>query len=127
MAKGMYSVICYLEDLQEHHLCIGDILYNLRQIGGEAEFILHDKDVKEDGTPAKPHYHINMGWESHFPSWRDFVEFQKANFCMSPEPRRKSDPPGKRYRKYYEPTARVRDVQAIHRYLTHGHAEEEEG
>ena len=54
-------------------------------------------------------------------------KFQKDNLLLSPEPKRKNDPPAKKYRKYYEPSARVRDVYAMHKYLTHEHEKEEAG
>lgn len=126
MSKGMYTVLCYPEDLKKAHKTIKDVVNAIIDSGGECEYILHDKDVFPDGKPKKAHYHINIGYENHFPSWRDFVQFQKDNFLLSPEPKRKTDPPGKKYRKYYEPSARVRDVYAMHRYLTHEYEKEEE-
>lgn len=33
---------------------------NLLKYGTKWEYIFHDKDVKEDGTPKEPHWHINI-------------------------------------------------------------------
>lgn len=42
-------------------------------------YILHDKDVKEDGTPKNPHYHVYL----HFTNARDF-DFIAKWFDLSP-------------------------------------------
>ena len=42
-------------------------------------YILHDKDVKEDGTPKSPHYHVYL----HFNNSRDF-DFIAKWFGLSP-------------------------------------------
>lgn len=53
MTKRFYSfrIITYAkeEDFQ-----------NLLKYGTKWEYILHDKDKKEDGTPTEPHWHINI-------------------------------------------------------------------
>lgn len=33
---------------------------NLLKYGTKWEYIYHDKDIKEDGTPKEPHWHINI-------------------------------------------------------------------
>ena len=33
---------------------------NLLKYGTKWEYIFHDKDIKEDGTPKEPHWHINI-------------------------------------------------------------------
>ena len=38
---------------------------------------LHDKDVKEDGTPKKPHYHIIVGFRRKVPDYKDFKSYIK--------------------------------------------------
>lgn len=129
MAKGAYTVICYPEDLERDHKCfepdpehpeVYSVLGSALALGAQYAFILHDKDRYEKDDPKgeykkgdlkKAHYHLILGWETHFPKWADFVEWQKANYCSSPG--------GKPHRKYYEPAARVRSIHGIMHYLTH--------
>ena len=111
MAKGAYTVICYQEDLEKSQRCIDDVISSAHLFGAETAYILHDKDQNEDGTLKKAHYHIVLGWETGFPTWSKFVEWQKQNYCSSPG--------GKPPRKYFEPTARVKSIYGIMHYLTH--------
>lgn len=39
---------------------------------------LHDKDLKEDGTPKKAHYHVLIGFEKNAPTYRAFCEAVKG-------------------------------------------------
>lgn len=119
MAKGAYSVICYPEDLEKAGKTIDDVVVSARASGAEVAYILHDKDTYDEGDdagkPKKKHYHICLGWEKGYPDWKDFVEWQKENFCSSPEKRKD----GKKGRKFYEPTARVADVEELLKYFLH--------
>lgn len=45
---------------------------------------LHDKDVNEDGTPKKPHYHLLCGFASKPPEFLDFRDMmRKRGFVVA--------------------------------------------
>lgn len=39
----------------------------------EYAYIFHDKDIKEDGTPKKPHYHVYLSFGADNPRTKEFV------------------------------------------------------
>lgn len=51
-----YSIVCYnLVELQRY--------VSLRHVKYYA-YILHDKDIREDGTPKEPHYHLSVTYRN---------------------------------------------------------------
>lgn len=67
--------MCEIELYQEHfpdYDSITDILDRKKQVVQYA-LLLHDKDIKEDGTPKKPHYHVYV----HFDTSRDIEKVAK--------------------------------------------------
>lgn len=75
MSKAVYSFVSYPEssDCTE----IADSLY---KVGWDCFCIspLHDKDIKEDGTPKKAHYHWIIGFEKNPPKPAEFIAAIKA-------------------------------------------------
>lgn len=67
--KGLWSIVQYPKstDLEK-------LLSVLRGSGAAIMWILHDKDLKEDGTPKPPHYHIAAGWSKGFPDWAKVLD-----------------------------------------------------
>lgn len=73
MAKGAYTFISYPESSD-----IEKIKIALDSAGWDFEISpLHDKDVKEDGTLKKPHYHIIVGFRRKVPEFKDFKSYIK--------------------------------------------------
>lgn len=104
MAKALYSVIVYPES--------GDIEKAKQMIlgsGGQYLLVLHSMDTKKDGSPAKPHYHLAIGWESGGLSWAKFVEFIKEFGGICPSDRRLYDPK----------SAKVHDPDQLVNYFEH--------
>lgn len=59
MAKGGYFIIGYPPiKPDDDPFDIQAVVDSIQASGGEVAYILHDKDVKEDGTLKEPHYHI---------------------------------------------------------------------
>lgn len=81
MAKGGYSFIAYPDSSD-----ITEICSFLSNMGAGWAYILHDRDKKEDGSPAKPHYHVVSGWEVGKPTWQDFKRFCKDHKLFAPSP-----------------------------------------
>ena len=75
MSKCVYSFVSYPEssDFQE-------ITEGLYKLGWDCFCVspLHDKDVTEDGTPKKPHYHWIVGFQKTPPKPAEFVNAVKA-------------------------------------------------
>ena len=73
MAKGAYTFEAYPEssDIEEikHYLDSANWDYEISP--------LHDKDLKEDGTLKKPHYHIIVGFRRKVPEYKDFKSRMK--------------------------------------------------
>lgn len=81
MAKGGYSFIAYPDSSD-----ITEVCSFLSNMGAGWAYILHDRDKKEDGSPAKPHFHVVAGWEVGKPTWQDFKRFCKENKLYAPSP-----------------------------------------
>lgn len=73
MAKGAYTFETYPESSD-----IEQVKTALDSAGWDFEISpLHDKDVKEDGTPKKPHYHIIVGFRRKVPEYKEFKSYIK--------------------------------------------------
>ena len=119
MAKGGYFVIAYPPDLQAKGLSMDDIHSSIERSGGAVLAILHDKDVKEDGTPKDAHYHILCMWDKQVMDWETFKKWMIEYCCSSPHSW--YDLNGvKHQEKYHQSTAQVHDVEACVRYMLHG-------
>lgn len=68
-SKALYSVVAYPESADILHV-VGTFL----GAGAQCMWILHNKDIKKDGTPKKPHWHIAVGWAKRAPDWEKFTE-----------------------------------------------------
>lgn len=76
MAKGAWSVIVYPDAAE--FTSMDAIVAAFAAAGADYSYILHDKDVKADGTPKKSHYHLTLGWRKN---WLDFGEL--SALCKS--------------------------------------------
>ncbi|WP_429983777.1 Rep family protein, partial [Mycoplasmopsis bovis] len=56
--KRYWAVITWPESMNQ------DWYDQLVSSGLQATFILHDKDIDENGEPKKPHYHFILAWEN---------------------------------------------------------------
>ncbi|CCD32483.1 plasmid replication protein (plasmid) [Mycoplasma mycoides subsp. capri LC str. 95010] len=56
--KRYWAVITWPESMNQ------DWYDELVSSGLQATFILHDKDIDENGEPKKPHYHFILAWEN---------------------------------------------------------------
>lgn len=110
MAKGMYSFIAYPESADISAICDG-----ITTMGGDWEYILHDKDTDDHGQPKKPHWHIHAGFEKGFPDWKKFVDFMKSVGALAPG----------NGKKYDYSTAFVRYPLGAEAYLTHEKCDDE--
>lgn len=119
MAKGGYFVIAYPPDLAENGLTIADIHDSIELSGGAVLAILHDRDVKEDGTPKDPHYHILCMWDKQVMEWKLFKSWMIEHCCSSPHSWHDANGV-KHSEKYHQGTAQVHDVEACVRYMLHG-------
>lgn len=115
MAKGMYSFIAYPSSAD-----IDQITRKITEMGGDWEYILHDRDTwtEEDekenpahkaGALKEPHWHILAGFEKGFPDWKTFVSFMKSVGAIAPG----------HGRKYDFSAAYVRNPAGADAYLTH--------
>lgn len=86
------------------------------KLGGEYAYILHNRDVKDDGTPKKYHYHILAGFETKFPTWKDFRQWLEVHGCLCPSG---GGDTGKPYQKFDYDKAFVRNPIGMYDYLTH--------
>lgn len=122
MAKGMYSFLAYPESADISKICDG-----ITEMGGDWQYILHDKDTwssKDEaknpehkaGTLKKPHWHIHAGFERGFPDWKKFVAFMKSVNAIAPG----------NGKLYDYSTAFVRNPAAADAYLTHELCEDDE-
>lgn len=112
--KGFYTFITYKEDLEKVNRTIEDVAQSIVDHGGQAAYILHDKDIKEDGELVQPHYHMIGAWAKSPPDWQTFKEWMKENLCQSPG----YDKAG-HFHKYYKEICVGRDIDAMLHYLTH--------
>ena len=113
--KGFYTFICYPPDLEEHKLTIDDICQSIIDMGGQTAYILHDKDIKDNGELKDAHFHIIAAWAKSPPDWETFKSWMIGHYCSSPH----TDKYGHEH-KYHKETAVGRDIDAMIRYLTHG-------
>lgn len=67
--KGIWSIVQYPKSTD-----LDKLLGVLRGSGAAVMWILHDKDVKEDGNPKDPHCHIVAGWAKGFPEWGKLLD-----------------------------------------------------
>ena len=74
MSKGAYTFLSYPESSN-----IDEIKVALDSTNWDFEISpLHDKDVKEDGTVKKAHYHIICGFRRKVPEYKEFKAFVKS-------------------------------------------------
>lgn len=57
--ERIYELILYQEDI-DNGILENNILENIK---GRYAMVYHDKDIKEDGTPKKPHYHMILWFD----------------------------------------------------------------
>lgn len=118
MAKGGYFIIGYPPiKPDDDPFDIQAVVDSIQASGGEVAYILHDKDVKEDGTLKEPHYHILCMWAKSPMKWDDFVSWMKQNHCSCPDMEHKGKT--RDDNKYCKRTAVVRDVDACLAYMLH--------
>ena len=63
MAKGGYFVIGYPDNDKGKGVDINALQNAVEVTGGACLMILHDRDLKDDGTPKDNHYHVLIMWE----------------------------------------------------------------
>ena len=73
MAKGGYMCISYPEDYPPDRDVMQEIISSIEDDGGAVAYILHDRDVKADGSPVRVHYHIIAYWEKSPMPWNDVL------------------------------------------------------
>lgn len=121
MAKGMYSFLAYPDSSD-----ISEICQKITEMGGDWQYILHDKDTWSEkdqeknpehvaGTLKKPHWHIHAGFERGLPDWKTFVAFMKSVGAVAPG----------NGKKYDYATAFVRYPLGADAYLTHEKCDDE--
>lgn len=98
MAKGCYSIIAYPESCN-----IFNLVAHIHLLGGQTEYILHDRCLHPDGTPKKAHYHLLCGWEKRFPDWGDFKPIVEGHGAVALSLKQ----------------CLVEDIHKIEDYLTH--------
>lgn len=99
MAKGAYTFVTYPESSD-----IEMVKVALNSAGWDFEISpLHDKDVKEDGSKKKPHYHIIVGFRRKVPEYKDFKSYVKEYGGVVPP--------------YNE--CIVHDIEELDKYLSH--------
>lgn len=103
MAKGAWSVIVYPDAAD--FTSMDAIVAAFAAAGADYSYILHDRDVKSDGTPKKPHYHLTLGWRKN---WLDFGEL--SALCKSI---------GNVFAPLREQECIVHDAEACERYELH--------
>lgn len=103
MAKGAWSIIVYPDSVD--FTSIDAIVAAFAAAGADYSYILHDRDVKADGTLKKPHYHLTLGWRKN---WLDFGEL--SALCKSI---------GNVFAPLREQECIVHDAEACERYELH--------
>ena len=73
MAKGAYSVVAYPTSCN-----LDEVLDRFRGSGASIMWILHDKDIDENGKPIDSHWHVAAGWEKGFPDWKKFLAMRDS-------------------------------------------------
>lgn len=68
-SKALWSVIAYPSSADITH-----VISTFVGAGAQCMYILHDKDVKKDGKPKDPHFHIAVGWAKNAPDWSKFCD-----------------------------------------------------
>lgn len=66
-SKALYSVLAYPTSADIDH-----VINTFVGAGGSCMWILHDKDLKKDGTNKDDHFHIAVGWSKRAPDWDKF-------------------------------------------------------
>lgn len=111
MSKGAYSVVSYPDSSN-----IDEVLLRLRAAGASCMWIMHDKDVDEDGKEKKHHWHIACGWETGFPNWKKFIELKKTidAECYTGESKKLSV-----FAKMIPEKCLVHDAELLEQYFLH--------
>lgn len=65
--KALFSVLAYPTSADIQH-----VIDTFVGAGGQCMWIMHDKDLKKDGTKKDDHYHIAVGWANRAPDWDKF-------------------------------------------------------
>nr|WP_015237548.1 replication protein [Mycoplasma cottewii]AFY63026.1 plasmid replication initiation protein [Mycoplasma cottewii] len=93
MKKRHWAMIIYPESLPENWKQI------LQETGCEIAYILHDKDINDNGEPKKPHYHVIMSYTNGTTTFSNVRKITEA--LNAPEPQG------------------IESVGGYYRYLTH--------
>lgn len=118
MAKGGYFVIGYPDNERGKGVDVNALIDAVEITGGSCLLILHDRDIKDDGSPKDPHYHVLVMWEKEVMEWENFKRFMIQHHLKSPKTWYDND--GKKHVEEYDYyTAKVYDVEKCVNYMLH--------
>ena len=87
MAKGGYPLLLdYPDNEKGKGVDVNALIDAVEITGGACLMILHDRDVKDDGTPKENHYHVLIMWEKEVMEWENnFKRFMMQYHLKSPK------------------------------------------